>query len=259
MKFNLSQFVTNTKNSAVKHAPEILTIVGVAGMIGTIFMVAKETPKALDVMTELKEEAASQNREVSGKDILTHVGPVYLPAVVTGVASASCIIGASAVNHKRNAALLAAYTISETALKEYRDKVVETIGEKKEQSIQEAVARDHVAKNPVRNTEVFITQKGNTLFYDCMTGRYFESDLEKIEKSLISLNNRLMREHYISLDELYYEWGLRPVQLGNELGWNVENGMIEITKTPQLTEDDRPCIAISFPKPPGYRYASNYR
>ena len=255
--FNLSHFLTNAKNEAIKHSPEILTIVGVAGMCATIIMVAKETPKALDIMTELKEE--STDGKVSGKDIVVHVGPVYVPAIVTGVMSAGCIIGASAVNHKRNAALLAAYTISETALKEYRDKVIETIGEKKEKDIQEAVAREQVAKNPIQSTEVFITPKGNTLFYDCMTGRYFTSDLEKIEKSLNNLNNRLMREHYISLDELYYEWGLRPVQLGNELGWNVDDGMIEITKAPQLSEDDRPCIAISFPKPPGYRYASNYR
>ena len=39
-----------------------------------------------------------------------------------------------------------AYTISETALKEYKDKAVEVVGPKKEQAIRDAVAKEQLEK-----------------------------------------------------------------------------------------------------------------
>lgn len=55
----------------------------------------------------------------------------YIPAAITGSLSVACLVGASRVNFKRNAALATAYTLSEKVLKDYKDSVVETIGEKK--------------------------------------------------------------------------------------------------------------------------------
>ena len=50
--------------------------------------------------------------------------PIEIPAGVTVIAAAACIVGANSVNIKRNAALATAYSLSETALKEYQSKVV---------------------------------------------------------------------------------------------------------------------------------------
>ena len=49
--------------------------------------------------------------------------------------STTCIIGANNVNAKRNAVLTTACHVSERALSEYRNKVVEVIGEEKEKLI----------------------------------------------------------------------------------------------------------------------------
>lgn len=50
---------------------------------------------------------------------------------------------------KRTAALATAYKLSETALTEYKEKVVETIGEKKEQLVRDKIDKDHIDKDPV--------------------------------------------------------------------------------------------------------------
>ena len=59
-----------------------------------------------------------------------------------------CVIGAVHVDERRNAALAAACTLSESALKTYQDKVLETIGPEKEQEIRETIALEKMAKYP---------------------------------------------------------------------------------------------------------------
>lgn len=251
---DISKMLKSFRYELGKHSPEILTGIGIAGMITTTVMAVKATPKALDLLAEVKEDTKNEDKKVVGKAIVTKVAPVYIPATLTGCFSIACLVGASSVNVRRNAALATAYTLSESALKEYQAKVVETIGEKKEQSIRDAVAKDTIQRNPVTNTEVFITSKGDTLCYDAISGRYFTSDIEKLRRIENELNKRLMNEMYISLNELYYEIGLRPTEQGNELGFNIDDGFIDFNFSAQITDDGRPCIVVGYHIGPRYGY-----
>lgn len=237
-----------------EHTPEILTGIGIAGMITTTILAVKATPKALDILEEIKETTPKENKKEYGKAIVTKVAPVYIPSALLCSVSIACLVGASSVNYKRNAALATAYTISKTALEEYQAKVVETIGEKKERDIRDEVAKDKVQKNPVSNTEVYITSKGDTLFYDSVSGRYFLSDIDKVRKIENELNRRLLSEMDISLNELYFELGLMQTKVGNDLGFNIDNGLIEFTYSAQLADDGRPCICLGYTVEPRYSY-----
>lgn len=125
-----------------------------------------------------------------------------------------CLIGASSTNLRRNAALATAYTLSESTLKEYQEKVVETIGEKKEQSIRDSVSKDKMVKNPVR--EVILTESGgNTICYDVLSGRYFKSDRDKITRVMNELNRQMRDEMYVTLNDFYYELGLDGTKMGD--------------------------------------------
>ena len=119
-KPNLSAIAKELKGAMIQHS---LTGIGIAGMITTTVMAVKSTPKALDLMAELKEKHKNdtEKKEIA-KDVVTKVAPVYLPSVITGGLSIACLIGASSVNARRNAALATAYTLSESALKEYQEK-----------------------------------------------------------------------------------------------------------------------------------------
>jgi len=48
-----------------------------------------------------------------------------------GAATIMCVVGSNSINARRVAALASLYSITETALDEYKAKVVETIGETK--------------------------------------------------------------------------------------------------------------------------------
>ena len=250
MNGKFGQFINTTKGYLSKHSPEILTGIGVTGMITSTVLAVSATPKAL----QLLEEAKNGDEKLPIKTVIKVAWKPYIPAVITGVLSASCIIGASSINTKRNAALATAYGISERALLRYRDKVIETIGEKKEKEIREKIAQDDVDNNPVRNAQVIITPKGNTLCKDSISGRYFKSDIDTIKKAVNELNRQVISQNYISLNEFYGLIGLDSIKNGDRLGWNIDDGTIEMDYSACLAEDDEPCIVIDYGVAPKYNF-----
>lgn len=263
-KSNLTKFIKNAQFILSKHSPEILTGLGIAGMVTTTVLAVKATPKALRLIKQ-EEEYREYDRDhgipdtiapekVSAIDVIKLCWKCYIPAAITGTVSIACLIGASSVNVRRNTALATAYKLSETALTEYREKVVETIGEKKEKTIKDAIAKDHVEKNPVKQQDIIVTGKGETLCYDMICGRYFKSDIDKLKKIENELNRRMIDEMYISLNEFYYEVGLDDVGAGHDIGWNIDRGYIELQFSSQLAADGTPCLVVGFNNPPSYDF-----
>lgn len=252
MNEKITNFFKSTRKFIGKHSPEILTGIGVTGMITTTVFAVKATPKALILIEEKKKELEVE--DLTAIETVKAAWRPYVPAALICVASTSCIVGASAVNSKRNAALATAYAISERTLVKYRDKVIETIGEKKEKEVREKVAQDDVNNNKVSSTQVIVTEKGNTLCRDSISGRYFKSDIDKIKKVVNELNRQLIHQNYISLNEFYYELGLDSTKNGSYLGWNIDSGLIEVEFSACIAEDDTPCIVVDYTIAPRYDY-----
>ena len=253
-KTNITKFFKNVGMSVSKHSPEILTGIGIAGMVATTVLAVKATPKALKLIEEKKREEHVE--KLTPVETVKTTWKCYIPAVVTGVSSVACLIGARSVDARRNAALAAAYKLSETAFTEYREKVVQTIGEKKEQAVQEAVDRSRIESNPVSKNEVIITEKGNTLCYDSISGRYFKSDMDLIRKAENEINRRMVNDFYVSLNDFYDEIGLDHIDIGDELGWNIDNKLIEIRFGSHIADDGTPCIVVKYSIAPKYNYDS---
>ena len=251
MNAKITNFVNTTKVFLHKHSPEILTGIGVTGMITSTVLAVKATPKALYLLEEAKDIKGANLTTI---ETVKAAWKPYVPALVTGMASATCIIGASAVNAKRNAALATAYAISERALVTYKDKVIETFGERKEKEVREKIAQDQVNNKPVSDAQVFITPKGNTLCMDSITRRYFRSDIDVIKKSVNELNRQILTQNYISLNEFYGMIGLEGIPNGYRLGWNVDDGMIDVDFSACIADNDEPCIVIDYSVSPKYDY-----
>lgn len=247
----LSVFFKAARNTASKHSPEILTGIGIAGMITTTVLAVKATPKALKLMEDAQYD---KEEDLTVPEKVKVTWKCYIPATLLGLASVGCLIGANSVNLRRKAALATAYKLSETALAEYKEKVIETVGEEKAKDIRSAIAKDKMEKNPVTKSEVIITDKGESLFCDSISGRYFKSDMNTIEKAVNTINRRLLNEMSVSLTEFYSEIGLSPTSLSEELGWNMNEGQIEIDFSSQITDDGRPCIYIEYEIAPRYDY-----
>lgn len=244
------------KISMKQHSPEILTGIGIAGMITTAVMAVRATPKALSLIEEREIE---ENKRLSKREKARTSWKCYVPSVIVGGASAACLIGGQSMNLRRNAALAAAYTVSEAALKEYQEKALEVVGEKKEQAIRDAVAKEKITKNPVSETQILYTGHGDTLCYDAWSGRYFKSDIEVIRRAAHELNDQMRSDNYISLNEFYGAIDLGETKMGDILGWNVEKGYIQLVFSSQLAGDNTsfpstPCLVVDFRVPPQYEY-----
>lgn len=228
-KPNIKAAYNAVKKSTIKHSPEILTGIGIAGMVTTTVMAVRATPKALRLIDNAELKKANETNipyeghNLSKTEIIKVTWRCYIPAGVTGILSVVCLIGASSVNARRNAALATAYSIAETSLKEYQNKVVETIGEKKEQTIRDAVAKEKIEAHPAKESEIIFVGDGETLCYDVLSGRYFKSKIDRIKKAENDLNRRMR-------DEMYIE----ATDTGNVLKymcrWKNKNGVQDLEK-----------------------------
>lgn len=244
----------NLSRNIKVNAPTILTGIAVTGLVSSVVLAIKATPKAMDYVI-LEENLKGD--DLTKKEVIQATWKCYIPTAVMSGVSIACIIGSNKVNMRRGAALASAYSLTEATLKEYQNKVVEVVGEKKAGVIKDEIAKDVVAKNPASGQEVIITGKGETLCLDVLSGRYFKSDIEKIRKAENDLNSRMLRDEFISLNDVYYEFGLESTKLGDEMGWHQDDGLIYFEFSSQLT-DGIPCMVIDYQITPHYDYMDRY-
>ncbi len=200
------------------------------------------------------------------KDVVKEVAVLYLPATLMGAASIAAFISANTVSVKRLTATSAALTATEEAFRTYKNKVIEQIGEKKAAEVIAKIAEDKVKKNPPKVDEndttpgampVIITGDGESLCYDSYTGRYFKSSIDKLRRVETLLNQRLLKEDFICLNDMYDEIGLPPVKVGEDLGWNVMDDEVDFDISSIIIEkDDREvtCTVLDLRNPPKDRY-----
>ena len=251
-KPNINEAFKSLKRSTSKYSPQILTGLGIAGVVTTTVLAIKATPKAVKL---IEEEAYERKEELTPMEVVKVTWKCYIPTAISMATSITCLICANSVNTKRNAALAAAYKISETAFIEYKDKVVETIGEKKEKTVREKIAEDKIKNNPPTQNTIIMTDSGTELFLEPVSGRYFKSDMEKIRRIENECNKKMLHDinGYMSLNDFYDELGLEHSSIGYELGWNSYN-LLEIDYIPQLLEDDKLCVVLEYTTGPKYDY-----
>ena len=259
-KTKVTQMFSSVKLFMTKHSPEILTGVGIAGMITTTVLAVKATPKA---MTLIEEAERKKHVHIHGqyhnieREPLTKLETIkvawkpYIPAAITGVLSTACLIGASATNYKRNAALATAYQVVSTTLSDYKDQVVETIGEKREKTVREKVAQKQVDRMPESNQPVIITGYGDVWFIDPISNQEFQSDIEKVRKAFNDLNYRMVvgMEEYVSLTDLYNELGAPDLRtaVSDDIGWNLgSDGPVEFSMHACTRKNGQPALMLEY-------------
>lgn len=253
----LSKFARDVRLSLSKRSPEILMGIGITGMITSTVFAVKATPKALLLIEEKKEELEVDS--LTPAEVIKATWKCYIPAAITGGVSVACLIGSNSVNAKRNAALATAYKLTETAYAEYRDKVAETIGEKKEKVIKDKISEEKIKENPVSKTEVIITGKGQTLFFEPLSSRYFYSNLDLIKRAENKLNKDIITDAFdqgVSVNDFYMEIGLPTTATGDNLGWK-RDYWIDIYPSAQMADEGtehegEPCIVLNYTNPPKY-------
>lgn len=250
MNKKVDKIINSAKKEIIKNSPKILIGFGIGGMLTSVIFAVKATPKVI----KLKELKEKEGEKLTKFEFIKIAWKPYMPATISFIASTAMIIGADSIHSKRNVVLATAYKLSENVLTEYQEKVKQVVGEEKEKEIRDEIAKDRINNNPVKQSDVIITGKGESLCYDSLSGRYFKSDIDKIRKAENVLNRRLINDMYVSLNEFYDEIGLSYTSIGEKLGWNISKGMIEISFSAQLSENETPCLVIDYSVAPEYNY-----
>lgn len=244
-----------------KNSPTLLTAMGVAGLVTTVILAVRATPKAMELIEEREREMHNEQfRWIGPKDevltkteIVKTAYKVYLPTIGMGLVSVACIIGANSVSLRRNAAIASAYSLSEVAFKEYQNKIVETIGDKKEREIRKEVREKKVAGDTIEPSNVIVGNfGGEQICYESLTGRYFKSDAETIRGVINKLNKNLLSDDFVPVNDLYYELGLSSVKMGDDIGWHVNDGLVDISFSGALDAKGVPCLVLDYSVEPRY-------
>lgn len=224
-----------------KHSPAILSAIGVSGTIATAYFTGKASFEARHIIEEEQERYIEAQSSLTKKEMIKLVWPLYIPAVISGAATITCIIMATRIGSRRTAAIASAYSISEKAFMEYKDKVVEQIGPKKEQAIRDSIAQDRVTNN----NPIIVSGSGSVLCYEMHTGRYFQSDIESLKKAMNEINAMMIRENEANLNDFYYLIGIPQTSSSSAIGWTSDK-LMDIHFSAVIAEDGRPCIAFDY-------------
>lgn len=246
---------------ASEHRTSLMVGGGIAGMVIAGITAVRVTPKASMLLEERrcsKHDAYLENTEANPqltiKDYIQVTWKYYLPPIALATVSAGAIIFAHKVDRKENAALAAAYAISESRLKEYSEKVLETVGEKKEKEVRNAIDKDRVNNNQPVDSEIISTRQGDTLCMDAWNGRYFYSDIEVLRRAAVDLSRAVLNDETVTLNDFYDRIDLPQTKNGDFFAWEIGNHheMIELSFSSQLDFKKRPVLVMDFKFAPTY-------
>lgn len=251
---NISRIANQAKHLVLDNSPAILTGIGVTGTLTVAYLTGKATFRAAKVLSD--EQFKRNIHENDGKKHPLSFGEsfkltwhLYLPAA--GVATLTCvsIIGANRIGTRRAAAMAAAYSISERAFTEYREKVIEKIGENKERAVRDEIAQDRVNRNPPVESMIVRTGEGDFLCQDGYSGRYFYSTQEKLRRAENDINFQILNHDYATVSNFYSNIKLAPTSESDYVGWN-HSKRLELHFSTVLAngEDgvERPCMVVDF-------------
>lgn len=253
---NFTNLSTRLAKVIADHSPVILTAIGVTGTVLTAYLAGKAAFRVgKDVNAGHYENLMADKMPefYDAKALVATYWKEFIPAVAVGTLTVTCIIMANRVGDRRTAALAAAYGITEKAFDEYKAKVIEKVGQKKEQAYRDEIAQERVDRQPL-SREVVILGGGDVLCYDAHSGRYFHSDMESLKKAQNDTNYQILNDFYASLTDFYGRVGLTKTQESDDIGWNSDK-ILDLQFSTVLSEDGRPCLSFLFSVSPIRRFS----
>lgn len=222
---------------------KVCTAGAVVGLVTTVTLAIKATPKAMQQLEYRKMELAEVKKHPVEAGKATW--KCYIPTMISGIATVTCIMGAHHMSNKMYANAFAMYKLSETALKEFKDAAVEVVGDEKVEEIRDRVSEKKMDQTVLPENIRYLSGEngGGDLFYDGLSGRFFMSDLEKVRRVVNDFNHAMITHSYTqSLNDFYDLLDLPYIELGTRIGWSA-NHLLEMHYTTML-KDNKPCIVM---------------
>ena len=247
-----------------RHGSTILTCLAAAGTIGTAILVGAETPKALKLIEDAQYEKGEPLTTMEKAKV---TAPVYIPAIAMGASTIACIFGANVLSHKQTTAMASAYALVNSTYNEYRSKLIELYGGETDAKIKEEILKDKYDAHPApiyatgliggsRDLACECDNKERVLFYDDLSGRYFESTLLDVFSAEYHLNRNFTIGGVSCPNEFYEFLGIPTVEYGEAIGWTAADGYcwLDFDHKRVVMDDGLECYVIycSFTPEEGY-------
>lgn len=255
---NFANLATRASKFAMDNSPTILTAIGVVGVVTTAVLAGKASFTAADII-RIKEADDDERGVTLGdprdvlKDRIKLTWKLYIPAGLTCVATAACIIGADRIGSRRAAGLAAAYSIVEKASEEYKAKVVEKIGERKEQQVRDEIIQDRITETWDDSIEIH-GKKDGEVFYDKFSDRYVWTTQEGVRAAINELNQTIVGVGYATAADFYYLLDMPAPVWSTEIGWNSNDRLMQARFSSHLTPGGKPVNAFEFDADPTRNY-----
>ena len=261
MKFNFDELKNDLTGSVSrgglivkKYSPEILLGAGCLGLAATIFMTAKATLKASNILDEhhkkmaiVDQELAENPDKFTDEDKLKTSAVIYVqtglefaklygPSFGMGLMSFSAILWSHGIMANRQVALIGAYNLLGEAYKSYRARVVEDLGEEvdknyhlglKDETHTETEVDEEGKKTKVKKTTKTSHKPGvapsiYSRFFDESNPFFGTSRL--LNKSFLIakqnwMNDQLILNGHVFLNQVYQELGFPHTKEGQLVGW----------------------------------------
>ena len=206
-----------------KSAPTILSVLASGGVVATVVLAVKATPKA----EKLKSEKT--DTDLKKVDVIKACWKCYIPTAIAGMSTIACIIGSNVLNHHQRAGLVSAYAMLSQSYRDYREAAKSVYGDDADKKIIAQTAK-----------EVMITSDGNglyfpeldknseeVLFYDEYSKRYFNSTMASVINAEYHINRNLALRGCVSINEFYEFLGIDQIKSGDDIGWQIDELMCD--------------------------------
>ena len=255
-----------------KNTSTILTCLGAGGVVATVALAIKATPKALDkiqcaqvdkgeeILHKLREGALEKSDagyilpKLTAIETLQACWKEYLPTVAVGIGSLICIFGANVLSRRQQASLASAYAALESAYQGYRRKVCSILGPDTDAMIEKAVEQE---KQDIED-DLPPWDEVQTFYLPCCgKAAFFERTMEEVVQAEYHINRNLVLRGEVTLNEFLSFLGLDAVEEGDVIGWDCYIGetqygyrWIDFNHRHYVTDDGLTVCSIDTPFAP---------
>lgn len=238
-----------------KHSPEILVVTGAVGAVASAVLACKATMNLQDILDKKKKNLAQIEQmtqpDETGAEVITQeeakkavvavhaqtgleLAKLYGPSLALGAASLAMIFASHGILHKRNLAWAAAYMSLDNNFKGYRKRLVERLGEDldrelekgiKIEEVEEEIIDENGKKKKVKKKVEVRDPEARSDYARCFDETCFAWTKSAEDNKHFLLiqqnvaNERLQRQGFLFLNDVYEMLGFQKTGTGQIVGW----------------------------------------
>lgn len=175
-------------------------------LLAILAMLGLATTTGLAIDATVKAIKLCEKKEIKGrKEVIKTVWRLYIPAVGAFVVTTVSIIGNAHINARRLATVTGLYAMSQADLKALKEKAKEVLGERKEERMEDDIAKERLNKViPAQQDQIIETGHGNKLFMEWLTGQLIRTSPEHVEAVAERMDNQFSKEVDGVVEVSYY-------------------------------------------------------